>query len=502
MKKFLILLLSITSYLSAQSWKGIVTTSINVPLLQDMELFSNKDGNHLIIQTFNPSSIKYYLLNSSGNVIRSSTIVTGDVSYPNISGSNEKVHMTYKNGNYIVTKYSTNAGQSWQDATPIQLTQAINGVDAVYDYRGLHVVWSEYSPSTYGDEVKYYKYNPSSYALEDFKNVTDATDEFGDEYGRWPSVTVSSNKVHVGYNYGNMAGIGKPKTRDKEFTTGWQTAQFVLDDANYSMTEKVFSNGSILFNFYYQYFDDFGGAHSDLYVRKRAVNDNSWSSPVFLKSFINYQDPVSVTKSADSKTHIVYEGVGSTVYRNFNGSTWSNELTIGDNYYTPRMSSVSNDLFVVYKGSNNYIKYRQYDANPLAPQNLTFSLNPGDNHIRLQWDANSEPDLSLYEISRKVNEGSWSVVTTTTNTYWVDPNWAYNGSAFDVSYRLRAKDVNNHYSGFSNTVTCHPYPMGKESPNLASSNTPKEFLIQQNFPNPFNPSTRIQYTVPQDSKFN
>ena len=80
-----------------------------------MDLFSNKTGNHIIVQNSNSSnSIKYYLLNSTGSVVRSSTIETaGNAEFPNISGDHNKVYVVYKLGNYLKAKYSTNAGQNW-----------------------------------------------------------------------------------------------------------------------------------------------------------------------------------------------------------------------------------------------------------------------------------------------------------------------------------------------------------------------------------------------------
>jgi hypothetical protein len=83
---------------------------------------------------------------------------------------------------------------------------------------------------------------------------------------------------------------------------------------------------------------------------------------------------MSATNTVDGKAHIVYDGPGSAIYRNYNGSTWTSEFTVGDNYENPLISSVSNDLFVVWMGTNNYIKYRQYDTAPfmMYPKNWTI----------------------------------------------------------------------------------------------------------------------------------
>jgi len=175
-----------------------------------------------------------------------------------------------------------------------------------------------------------------------------------------------------------------------------------------------------------------------------------------------------------------------------------NECFKAGTWYVQGRVHVVNDIY----GYSNYYMYTDFTLYfyvvdyyaPSAPQNLTFSLNLGDNHIRLQWSANTEYDLGYYEISRKINEGGWSVITTTTNTYWVDPNWAYNSSAFDVSYRIRAKDINNNYSNYSNVVTCHPYPMNKRNYEYASADIPLEYKSLC-YPNPFNPTTTICYQL-------
>jgi len=100
--------------------------------------------------------------------------------------------------------------------------------------------------------------------------------------------------------------------------------------------------------------------------------------------------------------------------------------TISSGYLNAHsLSSVSNDLFVTFKeSSSNYVKYRQYDAVPLAPTNPQLSSNPGNGMVRFTWAMNNEPDISLYEVWRKVHElgGTWQAIGTTTNTYFVDPD--------------------------------------------------------------------------------
>lgn len=50
MKKTIILLIMLTTYLFSQGWNTYVPTTISEPNLVKMDLFTNKDGNHLLIQ--------------------------------------------------------------------------------------------------------------------------------------------------------------------------------------------------------------------------------------------------------------------------------------------------------------------------------------------------------------------------------------------------------------------------------------------------------------------
>ena len=133
---------------------------------------------------------------------------------------------------------------------------------------------------------------------------------------------------------------------------------------------------------------------ANLYVKERAFNSSTWSAGTELQGYIaDMNNIVSAANTSDGKTHIVspvysdVTGAPIIIYRSYNGSSWSSVSKIGDASHSPTISAVSNDLFVVWRSGSN-IHYRQYDAIPLAPQNLTIGPNPGDHVVRLNWAAN------------------------------------------------------------------------------------------------------------------
>ncbi|MBS4036382.1 MAG: T9SS type A sorting domain-containing protein [Ignavibacterium sp.] len=92
--------------------------------------------------------------------------------------------------------------------------------------------------------------------------------------------------------------------------------------------------------------------------------------------------------------------------------------------------------------------------------------------------------------------GNWQLIGTTTNNYFVDNEYYYAPKAgdFTLTYKVRAKDIGNNFSLYSNEVTVRAEYLGKEY--LAGNNT--DYKLIQNYPNPFNPSTKISYSIKED----
>ena len=126
---------------------------------------------------------------------------------------------------------------------------------------------------------------------------------------------------------------------------------------------------------------------------------------------------------------------------------------------------------------------------PSTPTNLIVNASDAGDEINLNWDSNTETDISHYNIYRgalaNFTPSQYSLIGTAATNSYAD------AEVFDyrVYYKISAVDLSGNESDYSDEYSIL---VGVDD----EENLPSEFYLDQNYPNPFNPSTTIGYSIP------
>ena len=512
MKKLLFILFLFSISINAQSWNSIITTTTNISNVDYIENHADKDGIHIVTYDDYTDDIKYYLISSSGSSIRSATISTNG-EFPNIVGDENAVYIVYREGSNIRVKKSTDAGANWTQRANLSIGfNECSGIDAAINVDGIHTVWS--IGDSYGEymETKYKRFDEDDNAWYDFKTVTDYTNG----YGVTPTVTLSPNRIHVGYNSYDMydppyfSFDADEMTRTK-YNSTWQTQQQIATSE--SGKGVIFAADSKLYDFYYDYYSaGLGQFGHHLNFKYRTFGSTSWSSSTQLEYTTNVTNPIVVCETTNGNIHTFTDSTDNLMDRVIvNGSIDSyTSISSSGGILAQNCYAVHNDVYVNWKADNsNYLKLRQLDSAPATPE--TLSSTSYNNHPKLYWDENNEPDIDYYKVykSQSVN-GTYTFLSNTSNPYYVDNSetiYFPGGGNIKkyVYYKIKAVDNSNNISDFSDSRSV-AVNGSSSSDKIAGeeviNETIRTYELFSNYPNPFNPTTQISYQIPNDGFVN
>lgn len=333
---------------------------------------------------------------------------------------------------------------------------------------------------------------------------------WSNHFGTGTDVTTSVNQTYPDYFTGNSSNaitISNSVTGADEASFTSQTStvyySFILRVSSAPAAEDGFNyivalaqnNPSVLY-FAAVYIKDLDGSNYDIGVAKKDDGDVFYFGGSFAYGSTDHLVVVKYEFGGGVTDDYIYLYVDPTLA---NAEPTSSPGRVGGQDVTSADAEELSSIVINQTSSDGVAATIDairvatgWSEAPLPVQLTNFAAVAGRSGVDLTWSTATEVNNYGFEIERRAVQGNdeWTVVgfVRGAGTSTAPQEYSYSDFGLDAgryAYRIKQIDFGGAYTYYS-------------AAEVEVGAMPNELALEPNYPNPFNPSTNISFTVPQD----
>jgi hypothetical protein len=364
----------------------------------------------------------------------------------------------------------------------------------------LHSIWSDDRDGNYEIYYKRSTNNGLSW-LQDTRLTYDTS------YSYYTSISAVGSIIHVVWQDRREGNWDIFYKRSTNGGMNWVADINITNDTSISMRPCLSANGPNLHLVYMDYRD----GNYEIYYKNSSNNGINWST--FTR--LTYSSAVSLNPCIalnGSNLHLVWyderDGNPEIYYKNStnSGISWDADTRLTNNIsnsWDVSISVLNSNVYVAWDENGSEIFFKSSNDNGLNwNSNIQISNTSGHSSAPIITTFNSQIHLVWVDDTY----GNYELLYKTSydmGSFWGSETRLTNSPGMSINPSIAVYGTNVHLIWYDERDG-NPEIYYKRNPtgnivfiNNNNSGIPKDYLLEQNFPNPFNPETKIKFHIPK-----